>query len=332
MKVLFLGHLGGNSKYHYKNLKKKTKKIDYLDLDSFFRKNRVLGYLFNNITPLIFSPIIYLYFQLKITGYYDLIYVTSGEYLSRKTVKFLRKKCKKIFLYCPDNPFVNRDKKRWFLLKKSIHIYDHVIFIQPSRKKYTKKYNIKNYSIFYPHYEKSVHKKIRNVKKKYDIVFVGTWFQDRAKLIKKLIDKGLNIKVFGSRWNKDTDYLKYKNFFTVKNYSSREYSFIINSSRIALCLFSKENEDTITTRSTEIPAIGTFMITQRNNYHLKFLKNKEHTIYFNTSDQCIKYCDYFIKNPSMRERIAEKARIKITKKMRLTYEDFITKITKIYEN
>ena len=96
MKVLFLGHLGGNSKYHYKNLKKKTKKIDYLDLDSFFRKNRVLGYLFNNITPLIFSPIIYLYFQLKITGYYDLIYVTSGEYLSRKTVKFLRKKCKKI--------------------------------------------------------------------------------------------------------------------------------------------------------------------------------------------------------------------------------------------
>ena len=232
---------------------------------------------------------------------------------------------------CFDNPFVKRDNKKWNLLRKSIHLFDHVIYIQPSRKKYTKIYNIKNYSIFYPHYEKSVHKKIKNIKKKYDVVFVGTWFVDRAIFLKKLIDKGVNIKIFGSRWNKDSEYQKYKKFFKIKNFNGLEYSKIINSSNIALCLFSKENEDTITTRSAEIPAIGTFMLTKKTSDHMKFLKHKKHTVYFNSVNQCVKYCKNYLKNHTLREKIAKQANIKI-KSMKLTNEDFIKKILKIYEN
>ena len=213
MKVLFLGHLGGNSKYHYKYLKKNARTINSIDIDNYFRQNILLQYIFNNISPLFFLPFINLYLRLKIIKNYDLIYVTAGEYLDKFSIHFLKKKCKKIFLYCPDNPFVKRDNKRWGLLRKSIFLYDHVIFIQPSRKKYTKINKINNYSIFYPHYEKSVHKKNNYIKKKYDIVFVGTWFKDRANFLKKLIDNGMNIKIFGSRWNKDPDYEKYKDFF-----------------------------------------------------------------------------------------------------------------------
>ena len=331
MKVLFLGHLGGNSKYHYINLKNKVKKISVIDIDKYFRKHKLLSYLFNNVSVYIFEKIINLYIILKNLKEVDLIYVTSGEYFGKSIIKLLKKKCKKIILYCPDNPFVGRDNKRWKLLIKSIHLYDHVVFIQPSREKHAKKNNISNYNIFYPHYEEKVHKKI-TIKKKYDVVFVGTWFPDRGKFIKKLIDKGLNIKVFGSRWNKDPDYKKYSGFFYVKNFNSKEYSLIINLSKIALCFYSKENEDTITTRSTEIPAIGTFMLAQNNNYHRKFLKNKIHTHYFKSVKECFALCNYYIKNDAQREKIAKNANYKITKKMNLTYEDFINKILKIYES
>lgn len=331
MKILFLGHLGGNSKYHYINLKKKFKNISAIDLDTYFRKFKIIGYIFNNVSPLIFEQIIYLYIVLKNLKEFDLIYVTSGEYFGGNTIKLLKKKCKKIILYCPDNPFVKRDNKRWKLLLKSINIYDHVVFIQPSREKYTKKNKIKNYSIFYPHYEDKVHKKISN-KKKYDVVFIGTWFPERGKFIKELIKKGLNIKVFGSRWNKDPEYEKYSEFFVVKNFSSKEYSLIINFSKIALCFYSSQNQDTITTRSIEIPAIGTFMLSQDSYYQRKLLKNKIDTHYFKTINECFNLCNYYIKKKIKRELIAKNANYKITKKMNLTYKDFINKILKIYEN
>ena len=73
------------------------------------------------------------------------------------------------------------------------------------------------------------------------------------------------------------------------------------------------------------------MLTKKTSDHMKFLKHKKHTVYFNSVNQCAKYCKNSLINHTLREQIAKQANIKI-KSMKLTNEDFIKKILKIYEN
>ena len=42
----------------------------------------------------------------------------------------------------------------------------------------------------------------KNLKKKYDVTFIGTPMADRAELVKYLKDNGINMKIFGAGWEK----------------------------------------------------------------------------------------------------------------------------------
>ena len=98
------------------------------------------------------------YFILKIKDKsYDLIYVNSGEFIGQKLISILKKCTKKIVIYCADNPFVARDKKRWHLLMAALKYYDLVVFQHFSRIKQAKKNNLKNIMFVYPSYTQKVH-------------------------------------------------------------------------------------------------------------------------------------------------------------------------------
>ena len=114
--------------------------------------------------------------------------------------------------------------------------------------------------------------------KKYDVVFVGTW-SPKNQTIKKLIISGLNIKIFGTRWHKDDDFEIIKSHYIPGHLNYINYSRIINKSKIALCIF-EENRDTITARSMEIPAIGTFMISMRTKAMQKVFKENKEVVFF----------------------------------------------------
>ena len=70
----------------------------------------------------------------------------------------LKKKQRK-FIYCNDNPFVGRDKKRWDLFIPASKFYDLLIFQDKSRIKPAKKLGLKNIFLTLPPYDSKIHKK-----------------------------------------------------------------------------------------------------------------------------------------------------------------------------
>ena len=332
MKVLFIGPQQGRSFNEYLALKKIYKNVDLIEPYKSLPFQSISSKIFFHISPKLLEPIINKYFILKIKDKsYDLIYVRSGEFIGQKLISILKKYTKKIVIYCADNPFVARDKKRWDLLRPALKYYDLVVFQQFLRIKQAKKNNLKNIMFVYPSYTQKVHcppkiglkekKKLQN-----DIIFIGTWFPSKGKFFKKLYDKGLKFKIYGPSWNKDKFFNQMKNRITLGHVYRKLYSKLIYCSKIAIGLTTKENMDDITDRTVEIPAIGTLLCTNKTKTHQKILIENKEAIFFKDAEECFQKCQKLLKNEKLIKKIALNGHVKVTQKLKLSTDEKIKKI------
>ena len=331
MKILFIGTSFGNSNLQYLTLKRIYKNVDFIDTFKIFKFKKIATRLFIHLTPLIFENKINKHILTKIKNKYDLIYVKSGEFIGKKLIIELKKKTKKIVFFCNDNPFVKRDKHRWRLFLSAGKYYDLIAFQDPSRMKLSKKFGIKNSLLVLPPYDKKIHRK-QNIlikhKKKYqnDVVFVGTWSVEKGKFLKKLINHGINIKIYGSRWNKDENYKFLKPKIVLGHLNYLNYTKIVQSAKIALCLFAEQNLDTITARSIEIPAIGTLLFSKRTLQMKKYFVENKEAVFFNNAKDCAQKCIFYLNNPQAAKKISNAGKIKITKILKPSNDMLVKKI------
>lgn len=331
MKVLYIGPKRGNAYIQYLTLKEIYKKVDLIDNCRVFFASNIISRIFWDISPKIIEPLLNYYILSKVKKSYDLIYVKSGDLIGKKLILELKKKTKKIVFFCNDNPFVSRDKKRWKLFLSSGQFYDLIIFQDKSRISLSKKYGIKKTLLVLPPYQKNIHcrQKISfNEKKKYstNVIFVGTWFPERGIFFKKLIDLGLDLKIYGNLWKKDPNYESMKSKIKLGHVYNPLYSKLIQCAKIALCLTSKGNLDSITARSCEIPAIGTLLCANRTKAHQSnFVENKE-AIFFKKANECYKKCKYLLQHGKKIKKIAYRGHIKVTKILKSDNHSLIKKI------
>ena len=333
MNILFLGTKSGNSYLQYKALKRISKNVDFLDGYNCFLFKKIIKTLFVHFNPKIFEKRINNYILKNIKNNYDLIYVKSGELIGKKLIDELKKRTKKIVFFCNDNPFVSRDKNKWKLFLESGKYFDLIAFQDKSRITLSKKFGISKTLLILPPYDDKIHIKLKIsklLKKKIsnDVVFVGTWSNEKSFFLQELIKLGLDVKIFGSRWNKDENYKNIKDRISLGHLSFLNYTKIIQSAKIAICLFEKKNQDTITARSIEIPAIGTFLCSERTKTMEKyFIENKE-AIFFNNASECVKKCNYYLDNSKKRNKISFMGKKKVTKILKPTNVNLIKKIIK----
>ena len=333
MKILFLGSLKKftYSFYTYSILKKNYKKIDAINTDNFFFfKNLVYIVLFH-LSPKLIEPYLNHIIKKRIKKKYDLIFVVTGELLGKKILKYLKKNNSKLVFLCLDNPFHNIDKEKWKLTLEGINLYDLVIFQQRTRIKYAKKLNLK-YSLIPPLYNKKIHRPLnKNINKrkfKRDILLIGTWFTDRGKFAKELIDRGLKFDIYGDHWRKDINYKYLKNFIKCKGVFGYQYSKLIYESKIVLSLPNTDNDDDITNKSLEVPAIGSLLLTKDTKSHRKiFFPGKDVVFFINTID-CYKKCKILLNNENKINKISIAGHKKIISNPKFDYEKNLIKLLK----
>ncbi len=333
MKILFIGPKFGNSLLLFKTIKNKFKNTQIIDTKNILPFPKINNKIFHHFSPIIFEKKINKKILINIKKKYDLIFVKSGEIIGKKLILELKKYSKKIIFFCNDNPFVNRDKNKWKLFLSSAMYYDVIAYQDISRVKLAEKLGLRNSLLVLPPYDSKIHKRYKMTlreRKRYKnkIIFVGTWFPERGKFLKKLIDKGLPIKIYGGRWEKDPFYEKLKDRITIGHFYDEKYSKLIQGAEMALCLFSKQNKDTITARSTEIPAIGTLLCSYRTNAMSKIFTEDKEAVFFSNVKECVNKCKYYLKNKSLAKKIALNGHVKITKKMKVSTHDLFKKIIK----
>ena len=150
----------------------------------------------------------------------------------------------------------------------------------------------------------------------------------KRKIFLKLKNLGLNFKVYGTRWNKDPNYKAIRSNVQLGHVSPKRYVKIIQNSKIALALFSQQNQDSITRRVSEITAIGTLLCSFKTKTMTEnFIENRE-VIYFKTAKECLQKCSYYLKNEKLRKKISLKGRYKTTKILKINNYELIKKIIK----
>lgn len=150
-----------------------------------------------------------------------------------------------------------------------------------------------------------------NLKKKYDVVFVGTPKGDRLKYARHLLNKGVNFVLGGAGWD---DYPEFNGKYLGK-IPDEDFVKLINESKINLC-FSQNffSVPHVLERSLAVNACKSFALTEYvEGYFSKFKEGKDFAS-FKNEDEMVEKINYYLKNEKEREKIAENAYNLIVKK------------------
>jgi spore maturation protein CgeB len=90
--------------------------------------------------------------------------------------------------------------------------------------------------------------------------------------------------------------------------SGTDYSKAIAGAKVAIVLLNGANNDLHTTRSAEIPAIGTAMCAPRTEHHLTLYKEGEEALFFDGVEECAAQCCRLLADDELRLSIADAGR------------------------
>lgn len=242
----------------------------------------------------------------------NLIWIDSGELFGAKCILKLRKLGIPIVLYNVDDPTGQRDKLRFFSLLKAISLFDLVVVVRKQTLDECVALGAKNVMRVFRSYDEVAHKQVINdnlipTTYKSDIVFIGTWMhnEERDKFLKMLIDEGLNVSIWGARWNKSPLWNELRSHYQGGALSGDSYVFAIRGAKLCIGLLSKTNRDEHTTRSMEIPYAGGLLCAERTGEHLALYQEWEEAVFWNSAEECTRVCKVLLNDETLRERIRE---------------------------
>ena len=232
----------------------------------------------------------------------DLVFILRGADFSPETLLKIKKEHNtKLICWWLEGPKV---------IEKSIEkalCYDFYFINSRYSVEEHKKQGIKN--CFYLPFGADLEFYKRTIPAEYqcDVGFVGAWNQNRQNLLQSLTGFD-NVSIWGPKWrkknNKDNKMLKIiKGDGIYNNDAAKFYSF--TKINININAWYKYIASGVSLRIFDIPACGGFLLTDFVEELPDLFKIPDEMESFTTQDEFIDKIKYYIKNDSIREKIAE---------------------------
>jgi len=244
------------------------------------------------------------------TNTFDILFIEKGLSIKPSTLVQAKKlqPALKIISYTLDDMMNSNNAS--FNFRKSVKLYDMLF----TNKKYNvaelKNIGAKNVYYFTNAYSQHVHRPIIVTEAEqliygYDVSFIGSYEYERVEKIRFLADNGIRIKVWGWGKGKKKSNMDHPNIIMTGKYVYEdEYAKVVCSTKVNLCFLRKENRDTETTRSIEIPACRGFMLAERTKEHLDLFEEGSEASYFSSKEEMLEKIKYYLKHDEERTRIA----------------------------
>ena len=312
MKVLYVGQYsdGTTSKMRCKVIQKILKPSIFQVIDAnipFYKTHRLLrsfgfrykkGPLINNINKYIIAA-------LKEKAY-DLIWVDKAVFLTPKTTALLRSRASKLVHFTPDPAFTFHKSK---LFLKSLPYYDFLVTTKSYELEHYYKY-IKTDKVLYATqgFDAKLHKASKHpFSKKEGFVFIGHYENQRGEVLEKLLQNDIKITLAGIKWNRFAE--KHQDnpnlIYLGDGVYGEDYVKTLQNAKMAWGALSKWVPELHTTRTFEIPACGTALVTERNLETQSFFKDDEAIFYANEND-LIEKITFFMNNDKPLEVLTKK--------------------------
>ena len=244
----------------------------------------------------------------------DFVFIEQGIFFTSKTIRTAKSKSPetKIFGYCQDNPFSQTAPKYlWRKYLESCPAYDHIFSFHV--------FNLNDYKMAYGidsellrgYYLKKRNYPIENPDERYkcDVLFIAHYEDDgRDDALIRLVRGGYSFKLYGTEWHSSKYYEEFKKLMggDIKPLRGDDYNIALNSCKIAICFFSKKlNGNEYTTRTFEIPATKTFMLSEYTDDAASLFEADKEAVYFKNTDEFINKIDYYLAHDDERKKIAQ---------------------------
>ncbi len=243
------------------------------------------------------------------TERYDICFVNHGELVSGALVDTLKTVAGGVLVYNSDNPFVGRDRRRWRIFLQALTRYDLVAVPRESSATAGRALGGRMTRVWFAA-DEVVHRARpfdAGDAARYgsDIAFVGTWMPERGPLVARLLDAGINVRVYGPRWHKAPEYARIRHAIADGGVLDDEtYVRAVHYARVALGFVSSGNRDEHTTRSMEVPAIGTLLCAKRTNEHRELYVEDKEAIFWDDAEECAAKCRALLGEPGRIQAIA----------------------------
>jgi hypothetical protein len=146
-----------------------------------------------------------------------------------------------------------------------------------------------------------------------DIAFVGTWIrgEGRDEFLLALIERGLDIAIWGDRWQKSPRWARLRAHWRGPALAGRDYVAALQGARLALGLLSRGNRDLHTTRSAEIPYAGGLLCAERTSEHQAMYREGEEAVFWKDAEECAAVCHRLLADDALRERIRQQGMARV---------------------
>jgi spore maturation protein CgeB len=138
-----------------------------------------------------------------------------------------------------------------------------------------------------------------------DVTFVGHYERDgRIDFLAAVAEAFPRFRLFGPDWERAPDHPALRRLRPTQALPHAEYVKAIQCAKIALVFFSGLNNDTYTRRVFEIPAIGTFMLSQRTVDMENLFRPGIEAAYFASPDELVTQARRYLADDKEREKIS----------------------------
>jgi spore maturation protein CgeB len=259
---------------------------------------------------------------------WDLVWVDCGGELAPSFYRWLRQRGAPIVNYMTDNPFQNRDYRKWDLYRKSLPLHDLTVLPRAENVAQAREAGARNILRVHFSYDPVAHAPTACAvpKKRHDAIFVGSWMPERGPFVLELLNVGLPLKIVGSGWPRSPEWPALQPHWLGPSVYGRSYVEAIESAHIAVGLLSKGNRDLHTQRSVEVPFIGSAIFcAERTTEHMEMYREGYEAVYWDSPAECAQACRKLLQNPEECARMAALARKQVIK-LKLSNDEVMAEI------
>lgn len=215
----------------------------------------------------------------------DILVIFKGMDVYPETLQILKDKGIKLVNYNPDHPFiyVSRGSGNQNVFD-SIMLYDlHITYSSNIAASFKEKFPHKKIEVipFGFNLSDEEYYQFAGDEEVLRACFVGHADQDRAKIIKVILDQNLETDVYGPGWSRYfSTSLPRLRIFPALN--GLEYYKTLHKYRVQLNLFRGHNENSHNMRSFEVPAAGGIMLAPDTRDHRRFFASESEVFLYNS--------------------------------------------------
>jgi hypothetical protein len=311
MKTLFIGPNDGTSRHRFQALSRLGHEARLIDPRRLLPRSSLIDKVEWKVHPAPLCAWVRPRVMRLVGGErFDLALVES-PLVGPKLVQDLKRCCSQVANFVHDDPFGPRDGQRFAAYRAAVPFYDLIVVVRTENVTEARQLGARKVLHSFRVADDVEHapREITSEEERRwssEVAFVGTWMPERGPLLVRLAELGVPLTIFGDRWERSPEWPTLRKFWRTPGLGSRDYSLAVQCAKVCLGLVSKGNRDQHTTRSMEIPSLGTVLCAERTPEHLELYQDGVEAIFWSSPEECAQQCAGLLADEERRKAIAER--------------------------